>query len=174
VTYPIIMMIVGALVMGILMVFVIPQITEVFEDSEKALPWNTQLLIGMSDLLASFWFLLIPIGFGAWWALRRWSRTTHGRVRLDRLKLKLWIVGHHPLRASGCSPELFLGHPSCHARCGQARAEGVLAGLLHRDRRDGESIDRMYPAHPLLPFELPVEYMACIILFVQCEGARPS
>ena len=44
-TYPILMMVLGSVVMAILMVVVVPKITSVFEDSGKALPWNTQLLI---------------------------------------------------------------------------------------------------------------------------------
>src|SRR5436190_1406222 len=44
-TYPILMMVIGTLVMGVLMVAVVPKITAIFEDQGKALPWNTQVLI---------------------------------------------------------------------------------------------------------------------------------
>jgi general secretion pathway protein F len=37
-TYPILMMVIGTLVMGVLMVAVVPKITAIFEDSGKALP----------------------------------------------------------------------------------------------------------------------------------------
>jgi len=92
-TYPIIMIIVGTLVMGVLMVFVVPQITEVFEDSEQTLPWNTELLIGLSSIVGSTWFILIPAAVFGFVMIRRWARTPAGRSRLDRLILKLWIVG---------------------------------------------------------------------------------
>ena len=40
-TYPIIMVVLGTLVMGVLMVVVVPKITSIFEDLGKTLPWNT-------------------------------------------------------------------------------------------------------------------------------------
>src|SRR3569623_519371 len=92
-TYPIIMMILGSLVMGVLLVVVVPQITAVFEDKGKALPWNTQLLIFVSGGIASYWWLLIPLGIGGFFGFRRWSRTPKGRDLLDRMKLRAWVVG---------------------------------------------------------------------------------
>ena len=92
-TYPIIMMILGSLVMGVLLVVVVPQITSVFEDMGKALPWNTQLLIFVSGGIGSYWWLIIPLGIGGFFGFRRWSRTPKGRNLLDRVKLRAWVVG---------------------------------------------------------------------------------
>ncbi|HEX3698488.1 MAG TPA: type II secretion system inner membrane protein GspF [Polyangia bacterium] len=92
-TYPIIMMVMGSLVMGVLMVVVVPKITSVFEDLGKTLPWNTQLLIFASDLAASYWWLLILIGGAAGWVFRRWSRTPKGKAITDRVRLRLWLIG---------------------------------------------------------------------------------
>jgi len=92
-TYPIIMMILGSLVMGVLLVVVVPQITAVFEDMGKALPWNTQLLIFVSGGIASYWWLIIPLGIGGFFGFRRWSRTPKGRDLLDRMKLRAWVIG---------------------------------------------------------------------------------
>ena len=60
-TYPIIMMVLGAIVMGMLMVVVVPKITAVFEDLGKTLPWNTQLLIFVSGVVGSYWWVLIVV-----------------------------------------------------------------------------------------------------------------
>lgn len=92
-TYPIIMMVLGSLVMGVLLVVVVPQITSVFEDMGKTLPWNTQLLIFVSGGIASYWWLIIPFGIGTFFGFRRWSRTPKGRDLLDRVKLRAWVVG---------------------------------------------------------------------------------
>jgi general secretion pathway protein F len=92
-TYPIIMMILGSLVMGVLLVVVVPQITSVFEDMGKALPWNTQLLIFVSGGIGSYWWLIIPLGIGGFFGFRRWSRTPKGRNLLDRVKLRAWVIG---------------------------------------------------------------------------------
>lgn len=92
-TYPIIMMVLGSLVMGVLLVVVVPQITAVFEDMGKTLPWNTQLLIFVSGGIGSYWWLIIPLGIGGYFGFRRWSRTPKGRDLLDRVKLRAWVVG---------------------------------------------------------------------------------
>ncbi len=92
-TYPIIMMVLGSLVMGVLLVVVVPQITSVFEDMGKTLPWNTQLLIVVSSAAGNYWWLLIPLGIGTYFGFRRWSRTPKGRNLLDRIKLRAWVLG---------------------------------------------------------------------------------
>jgi len=92
-TYPIIMMVLGSLVMGVLLVVVVPQITSVFEDMGKTLPWNTRLLITVSDLAGGYWWVMIPAGIAGYFLFRRWSRTARGRSVLDRTKLRLWLIG---------------------------------------------------------------------------------
>lgn len=92
-TYPIIMMVIGSLVMTGLMVVVVPKITSIFEDVGKSLPWNTELLIFLSDLMGSYWWLLILLGIGAWFGYKRWKRTPKGRNTIDRVRLRLWLIG---------------------------------------------------------------------------------
>jgi general secretion pathway protein F len=92
-TYPIIMMVLGTVVMGVLLVVVVPKITSVFEDLGKALPWNTALLIFVSELAAGYWWLLILVGAMMYWGLKRWAHHPRGKAVLDKLKLKLWLIG---------------------------------------------------------------------------------
>jgi general secretion pathway protein F len=92
-TYPIIMMILGAAVMGVLMVVVVPKITAVFEDLNKSLPWNTELLIFVSGVIGSYWWALIVFGTLGYMWLKRWARRPRGRAFFDRLKLRLWLIG---------------------------------------------------------------------------------
>jgi len=92
-TYPILMMGLGAIVMGILMVVVVPKITTVFEDVGKALPWNTELLIGVSGIVGSYWWLLIPLGIFSYFGVKRWARKPRGRKFFDRMKLRIWLIG---------------------------------------------------------------------------------
>src|SRR6266700_3396470 len=92
-TYPIIMTILGSIVRAVLMIVVVPKITAVFADMGRTLPWNTQLLIFLADVAGSYWWLLIALGAAGYWGFRRWSRTKKGRDRLDRLKLRVWLIG---------------------------------------------------------------------------------
>jgi general secretion pathway protein F len=92
-TYPIIMLVLGSLIMGVLMVVVVPKITSIFEDLGKTLPWNTQLLIFMADVMGSYWWaVLIFIALG-YWFFRRWSRTPNGRAVVDRIQLRIPLIG---------------------------------------------------------------------------------
>lgn len=93
-TYPMLMMVIGTLVMGVLMVAVVPKITAIFEDSGKALPWNTQFLIFVAGLTGQLWWLLLLLAIGAWIGVKRWIQTPKGRLTMDRIKLKMWLVGH--------------------------------------------------------------------------------
>lgn len=92
-TYPILMMIVATLVMSVLMIVVVPKITEIFADSQKALPWNTQLLVAVSGLIGGYWYIVLPIILLIVFGVRRWGRTAKGRARLDRMMLKMWLIG---------------------------------------------------------------------------------
>lgn len=92
-TYPIIMMVIGSFVMGILMVVVVPKITEIFADSGAALPLNTQILIFTAGITGSYWWVIFPVLALSWWLLRRWGATARGRASIDRLMLKLPLIG---------------------------------------------------------------------------------
>ena len=92
--YPIVMTVVGAGIMTILMVSVVPKVTAIFADTGKALPWNTQLLIAVSDTVSSWkGLVLLAIVIGGVMLFRRWKRTPRGRAAVDRIVLKLSVVG---------------------------------------------------------------------------------
>jgi general secretion pathway protein F len=92
--YPIAMTIIGSGIMAILMISVVPKVTAIFADSGKTLPWNTQMLIFISDTVSSWkgLVLLVAVVIGVL-LFQRWKRTPRGRAALDRIILKLWVVG---------------------------------------------------------------------------------
>jgi general secretion pathway protein F len=92
-TYPIIMVVLGTVIMGVLMVVVVPKITSIFQDLGKTLPWNTQLLIFMADVMGGYWWAVILVAGLAYWWYRRWSRKPKGKAVMDRLRLKLPLIG---------------------------------------------------------------------------------
>lgn len=91
--YPILMTIVGSLVLGFLMTVVVPPIAAIFADSGKALPWNTQLLVFIANLVGSYWWIVLPILVLTVLVMRRWARKPKGRAFMDRVKLRLILVG---------------------------------------------------------------------------------
>jgi general secretion pathway protein F len=91
--YPIVMAIVGILITGMLMVVVVPKITEIFNDLGKSLPWNTQLLIFVSRITGNYWWLILIVGGLSIYGFRRWKRSPKGKARWDRFVLRVWVIG---------------------------------------------------------------------------------
>jgi general secretion pathway protein F len=91
--YPIAMMVISGGIMAVLMIAVVPQITQLFDDAGQALPWNTQLLIFMSKLIGGWWWLLLALMIGGVYGFRRWLRSPKGRAAWDKAKLKAPMLG---------------------------------------------------------------------------------
>ena len=91
--YPIIMLGVGAVIMLILFIVVIPRITKIFEQVKAELPIQTKLLIFTADLLKNWYFVLIPAVGLLIWGFLRWKKSTKGRPVWDRFVLIAPIFG---------------------------------------------------------------------------------
>jgi general secretion pathway protein F len=87
--YPLFMLIFAMIVVVFLLVKVIPAIAEIFHDQQRPLPLPTEIVIGLSNFLAMFWFLIPLALLGGFYLYRRYSRTDEGRRRIDELKLKI-------------------------------------------------------------------------------------
>ena len=91
--YPAIMLVVAFLIVSLMMIFVVPKITEMFEELGAELPLVTRILIGTSDVFRSYWWLLVLGGIFGYWRFRKWKATEAGRARLDEILLKMPIFG---------------------------------------------------------------------------------
>lgn len=91
--YPVIMTVLSGGIVMMLMINVVPQITQMFDGMNAELPWNTVFLIWLSNLLADWWFMFVAAGAGLVWLFRRWRKTELGRAAVDTTVLKLPIVG---------------------------------------------------------------------------------
>ncbi len=91
--YPLLLTSAATLVVMFLMVYVVPTFTQIYADAKVELPLMTQMLIGFSGLIRNYWYLLLLVGIGVftfWGALLRSQR---GRLKVDKLILKLPFVG---------------------------------------------------------------------------------
>ncbi len=91
--YPILMVIIGGLLVGVLMVAVVPKVTSIFNSLGHALPWYTRLLIFVSDTLSGFWWLILGVLGLSIYLFRRWKKQPGGRLKWDSIRLKLPIFG---------------------------------------------------------------------------------
>ena len=91
--YPVIMLCVGFGIVSLMMVFVIPKITEMFTEMGAQLPWQTRMLIGASSFFRSYWFLIFgAIGGLIYWFMK-WKVTKSGLEKWDAIRLKVPVFG---------------------------------------------------------------------------------
>jgi len=81
------------LVAVIMMVFVIPQLTDMYDDFGADLPFVTQLLIDISDLFVGYWWLMVLILVGLAGLFRAWLRTKSGQRSFSQMLLKIPLYG---------------------------------------------------------------------------------
>lgn len=91
--YPIIVLIAMAVVATIMMIFVIPKLTEMYADFGADLPVATQILIGISNFFVGFWWLIAGAVVGGIAGVRSWYKTKQGLHYIDNLKLKIPVFG---------------------------------------------------------------------------------
>lgn len=91
--YPVIMVVVGMGLMGVLFTVVVPKITKIFEHSNAQLPWMTRVLIFVSETARDYWWAIIGAILIAVFVFRKWTQTEAGRAQWDRITLRLPIFG---------------------------------------------------------------------------------
>lgn len=91
--YPIIMGGVGVLLCSFLVIYVVPKVTKIFEDTKATLPLPTKFLIFVSGTLQNYWYVVILVVIVIVYGFRRWLKTTKGRYLYDKMSLKLPIFG---------------------------------------------------------------------------------
>ena len=90
--YPGIMTIFGTGILAFLFWAVLPQVTKIFVEQERVLPLPTQFLLGVNDILTTFWWLIIILMVAGIWGFRRWKSSPTGKPVWDRFLLKVPVV----------------------------------------------------------------------------------
>lgn len=80
-------------VVVVMLVVVIPRLTEIFKETGQKVPLYTQIVIVVSDFLRNWGLVLIFFIVGGSIALWRWSHTNIGREYFNRLQLNIPIFG---------------------------------------------------------------------------------
>jgi len=91
--YPAVVVTMMIAVMFIMMIFVIPKLVSLYSQSTIDLPLPTKILIGVSGLFSSFWWLGGIIIIGIIFGLGKWKKTPQGDLFLSKMMLKIPIVG---------------------------------------------------------------------------------
>lgn len=91
--YPAILIGVAVLSVVILLMWVVPQFSQMFEESGKALPLPTQIVIGAGDAVRAYWWAMVLGGIGVYSWFARQMREPASRYKWDRRLLELPLVG---------------------------------------------------------------------------------
>lgn len=91
--YPALIATVGVGAIVFLMTFVLPRFAVIFSDLGQALPLPTRILLGVSEALTTYWWVIALAVLGALLAWQLVTRSEPGRLAVDRWLLDLPLLG---------------------------------------------------------------------------------
>ncbi len=94
--YPSAVIVLAVVVIAVIMVVVIPAFRNIFEGllgPGERLPLPTEIVIAISSFMASYWWLLLGAIAGIAAVIRAYYKTPGGRFQIDRLMLKIPVIG---------------------------------------------------------------------------------
>jgi general secretion pathway protein F len=91
--YPVIVLIVAGLSLGVLFTRVVPEFRPLLEGSGAALPTSTSIIIALGDWLSTYWWFAVVASAGLILAVRQLHRLPEVRLRWDRTILKTPLIG---------------------------------------------------------------------------------
>ena len=91
-SYPVVVLCFGILAVVAALVWIVPQFQKVFASLGAALPLPTRMLLGLSEFVVDYGWLLLAgaVAFAVWFV--RWKKTPAGRLRVDRWKLRFPLI----------------------------------------------------------------------------------
>ncbi len=91
--YPIIVFFALVIVIFVMMVWIIPNLVKIYEETNVELPFFTRLVMGVSHFFQSHWILIIFLFFGTIASFVLWKGSPYGKPVWDKIKIKFPILG---------------------------------------------------------------------------------
>ena len=91
--YPVMLISISFLVMIVLMTYVIPQVTRVFESTRQKLPFMTEVVMNISAFLNNWGLVLLLSVIVLGWLVRRILKKPEMRLRFDTRCLSMPLIG---------------------------------------------------------------------------------
>jgi len=91
--YPAVLSVVGVGLVSYLLIYIMPQFISIFVEQGVALPLPTMILITLSNLLSSYWYIILGAIAGIVISFRTFIATSAGRMTIDTLVLKVPVIG---------------------------------------------------------------------------------
>lgn len=90
--YPLVLSIVATVVVVFLLTVVMPTFISMFQQSGTTLPTPTLVLLGISDIIKNYWYIIIAIITGLVYLFKKYYETERGRAYIDKLKFRIPIL----------------------------------------------------------------------------------
>ena len=91
--YPAILVAVGILCIVALVTYVIPKFVDVFDGMGIALPLSTQILMGVSDFVIAYGWMMLIASLLIFFIYKKWKRNVAFSEKVDKAKLKIPLIG---------------------------------------------------------------------------------
>jgi len=91
--YPVILVALSVCVVTIIVVKVVPEFGAFYNQFGKELPWSTRAIVATSEFVTSYYFLIIAAIAGSALAFYAWIKQPGQKRRLDRLILRVPMLG---------------------------------------------------------------------------------
>ena len=91
--YPMVVLVLIVVIVTGMLVFVVPIFESMYSELGGTLPLPTKLLITISGILTSFWWMILGGLIGGVVGFKRWKKTDAGLAAWDRFKVRLPIFG---------------------------------------------------------------------------------
>jgi type II secretory pathway component PulF len=92
--YPVMVICVGILLIGFFMTVMMPKFIEIFSSFQIELPLPTRMLIAVSGMFTSYWWLMILVVLAVFVLFKRFQSSEAGGRKLDEWRMKLPIFGN--------------------------------------------------------------------------------
>jgi type IV pilus assembly protein PilC len=92
-TYPVVVLVLAILLTTVMLIFIVPTFTGMFESLGGELPLPTKMLVALSLVVRKVWYLLLAAPIVGWKAFTVARKQEKVRFQLDRIKLKLPVFG---------------------------------------------------------------------------------
>ncbi len=91
--YPLVLVLVAILSLAVILGYVVPRFTQLFDDAGQALPWSTQIVVAMGEFVQHYGFVLIAVFAGAYLLFVRLLQDPAFRLGWDTRLLKIPLLG---------------------------------------------------------------------------------
>ena len=103
VTYPIVILIVVVAVVTVLLVGVIPQFSQMFDDLGSELPAATQMLVNLSNFLQHKWYIVVIIVAAVVFGLKTFGKTEAGSLVYAKIGMKAPLFGNLTVKSAAAT-----------------------------------------------------------------------